>query len=138
MTFADAAFWIARTDPTDQWHEYAVRAENRLGSPLQLVTTYEVLTEFLAAFSKSGAYLRAKASDIVRSTLSNPNIVVMPQDHDTFLQGLARYENRPDKAYSLQDCISMNAMEAMGIREILTSDHHFEQEGFVILMKDEG
>ena len=59
----------------------------------------------------------------------------MEQTRGAFLQGLARYENRPDKAYSLQDCISMNWMQSLGIREILTSDRHFEQEGFTILMK---
>ena len=51
------------------------------------------------------------------------------------LAGLARYERRLDKGYSLQDCVSMNVMEAEGITGVLTSDHHFEQEGFTILMR---
>jgi predicted nucleic acid-binding protein len=29
----------------------------------------------------------------------------------------------------------MNAMESEGITEALTNDHHFEQEGFVVLIK---
>ena len=29
----------------------------------------------------------------------------------------------------------MNVMEAESITEILTNDHHFEQEGFVVLMR---
>jgi predicted nucleic acid-binding protein len=29
----------------------------------------------------------------------------------------------------------MNTMDAKGIREILTNDHHFEQEGYVLLIK---
>lgn len=28
----------------------------------------------------------------------------------------------------------MNAMEAEGIRDILTHDHHFQQEGFNVLI----
>ena len=59
----------------------------------------------------------------------------MNQSHESFFDGLARYERRLDKDYSLQDCTSMNVMEAEGITEILTSDHNFEQEGFTILMK---
>ena len=32
----------------------------------------------------------------------------------------------------------MNVMEECSITEILTSDHHFEQEGFTVLMKQAG
>ena len=32
----------------------------------------------------------------------------------------------------------MNVMEAEGIMEVLTTDHNFEQEGFTILMKQDG
>ncbi len=39
-----------------------------------------------------------------------------------------------DKAYSLTDCISMNAMRERGLTDILTNDHHFTQEGFHILL----
>jgi predicted nucleic acid-binding protein len=48
---------------------------------------------------------------------------------------LDRYERRPDKSYSLTDCISMVVMEEEGINEVLSNDHHFEQEGFTILFK---
>ena len=48
--------------------------------------------------------------------------------------GLALYERRPDKQYSLVDCISMNVMRQERIQEILTHDRHFSQEGFVCLL----
>ena len=51
-----------------------------------------------------------------------------------FKGGLALYERRPDKKYSLTDCITMNVMKREGIKEILTNDHHFAQEGFVRLL----
>jgi predicted nucleic acid-binding protein len=35
----------------------------------------------------------------------------------------------------LTDCSAMNAMDAVGIRDVLTNDHHFEQEGFNVLIK---
>jgi predicted nucleic acid-binding protein len=37
---------------------------------------------------------------------------------------------RPDKGYSLTDCISMQTMRKEGLTEVLTKDRHFEQEGF--------
>jgi uncharacterized protein len=45
------------------------------------------------------------------------------------------YERRPDKSWSLTDCISFVVMQRDGISEALTGDHHFEQAGFVRLLK---
>ena len=102
---------------------------------METVTTDEVLTEFLAALSKGGPRVRRAAAQTVRAILSNPTIRVMPQSRASFGNALDRYEARADKEYSLQDCVSMNVMEAESIREILTNDHHFEQEGFTVLMR---
>jgi predicted nucleic acid-binding protein len=47
---------------------------------------------------------------------------------------LRAYESRSDRAYSLTDCIAMNAMRKRGITDVLTHDTHFTQEGFHILL----
>ena len=67
--------------------------------------------------------------------LESDSVRVVEQSRQSFLDGLDRYRRRPDKSYSLQDCIAMNVMEDEGITQVLTSDHNFEQEGFTILMK---
>ncbi len=54
--------------------------------------------------------------------------------NQTFLSGLALEQARPDKEYSLTDCISLDAMRQEGITEILTHDNHFAQEGFAVLL----
>ncbi len=131
--FADAQYWIAIVRPNDQWKKSATIAKDALGDVI-LVTTDEVLTEFLAALSKIPA-LRKAAVQAVRSILKNPNVRVVPQKREGFLRGLVRFENRDDKQYSLTDCISMNVMESEGIDEVLTNDHHFEQEGFTVLIR---
>ena len=134
QVFVDTAYWIAMFRSDDQWREAALEAQQRLGD-VAIITTDEVLTEFLTAVSTAGSKSRQEASEAVANMLANPDITVIPQSRDSFLKGVQRYRNRLDKGYSLQDCISMNVMEAEGITDILTSDHHFEQEGFNVLMK---
>jgi len=132
--FADSHYWIAAVRPRDPWAEAAKRAREKLGKAL-LVTTDEVLVEFLAALSRGGPALRKAAVKMVRAILANPNVTVVPQARDGFLKGLSLYESREDKEYNLTDCISMNVMKCQSISEVLTNDHHFEQEGFVVLIR---
>lgn len=132
--FADTVYWIALARPDDQWHEAAREAGRQLGQAT-IVTTDEVLTEFLAALSRGGPSIRQAAARLVRRLLSRPDVQVMRQSRRSFENALTRYEARVDKSYSLQDCVSMNVMEAESIAEVLTNDRHFEQEGFTVLMK---
>lgn len=130
--FADAFYWIASTHVRDNWHS-RVLAWGRSHPAARLVTTEEVLTEFLNWFGAGGPSSRMLASVAVRSVIADPSIQVLPQTSTGFHAALALYESRPDKEYSLVDCRSMVALREMGVSEVLTSDHHFTQEGFTIL-----
>ena len=131
--FADTLYWIAITHRKDQWHQAAMAISLTLAG-CRLVTTDEVLTEVLNAFAEAGHMLRREAVDLVRDLHADPAVTVHPSSRRAFLSGLALYQARPDKGYSLTDCISMEAMRAEGISEILTHDNHFTQEGFTILL----
>ena len=133
--FADTSYWIARNNRRDQWHQSALDAFDRLGPNERIVTTDEVLTEFLTGMSKGGAHYRQRTAAAVRAIYDDPNVEVIDQSRQTFFDGLDLYARRPDKEYSLQDCVSMNVMERMGIDDALTNDRHFEQEGFRALMR---
>lgn len=135
FVFADTSFWTGRNFPNDQWHRAALEAERLLGQPHQLVTTQEILTEFLAYVS-ANPDMRREGVTLVEDIHSDPNITVVEQTPETFAKGFELYRNRMDKGYSLVDCISMNTMDDYGISEILSSDHHFEQEGrYTALMR---
>lgn len=131
--FADTFYWLAISSPTDQWRATVLRVVATLEN-LSIVTTEEVLTEFLAGMAGRGEYQRALAIRMVRSILADTTVTVLPQTHETFLDGLDLYERRIDKHYSLTDCISMNACRQQGITAVLTNDHHFPQEGFTALI----
>ncbi len=92
-----------------------------------------MLTEVLAASYEAGPGLRQRAATLVRNLHNKPTVTVHPQSRQAFFSGLDLYETRPDKCYSLTDCISMEAMRQDGISEILTHEAHFTQEGFTIL-----
>lgn len=119
--------------PTDMYRHSALEALAQL-SDAELVTTEEVLVEVLAAVAKYSTAVRAAAGAMVRKLLESGTVEVVPQSHESFLSGLAFFEHRLDKGYSLTDCISMRTMYVMGIAQILTFDHHFRQEGFVVLL----
>lgn len=126
--FADSWYWIALVDDRDDWHDLAVIASADVGP---IVTTQEVLCEFLAHAS-ARPYLRGKAVNTVDAIMDQPDVEVISQSAQSFADGLELYRRRPDKEYSLVDCISFATMEKRSIWEALTGDPHFQQHGFTI------
>jgi predicted nucleic acid-binding protein len=122
--FADTFYWIALTDSTDAAHKRARQVND------DLVTTDEVLTEYLNFFSASEESMRREIVLAVEEILRDPGVTLIPQSRETFLAGLSLFRARADKGYSLTDCISMRTMQRLGLTNVLTNDRHFEQEGF--------
>ena len=129
IVFADAFYWIALANPADQWHA----AAKQYDEANSLVTTEEVLTEFLNFYAEAGQHRRKIVGAMCEQVLLHPEITVISQSHGSFLDGLDLYRKRADKGYSLTDCISMVVCRERDIRKVLTNDSHFFQEGFVIL-----
>ena len=135
VVFIDSLHLIALALENDQWHELSLRIGESLGSTVRYVTTYEVLTEFLAGVSRGRPEIRAEAVASARDIMTDPNITLVPQSIDLFNRGLELYATRPDKRYSLTDCISMTVMRDLHITEVLTHDRDFESEGFIRLIR---
>ena len=131
--FVDTLHLVALVNPKDQWHQKSVEVETATRN-LDLVTTEDILTEFLNFYAEHGEFVRMKVAAFVREILLDVRVKVIPRNSETFLNALELYESRLDKGYSLTDCISMNVCRELNITEILTHDHHFEQEGFKILL----
>jgi len=131
--FADTFFWIAHFDAHDHWHGRAVavlRSQPRIG----IFTSKDCVIEFLNHFTERGLHLRMRAADYAKRVI--PVIVrFVPRSPFAFDRALSLYADRPDKGYSLTDCLSMNAMKDLGLTHVLTRDVHFEQEGFVLALE---
>jgi predicted nucleic acid-binding protein len=133
--FADTFYWIALVDFTDSAHRRALDLTfERADAPI--VTTDEVLAEYLTFFATAPEPMRRKAVTNAQHILEDPGVQVVPQSRESFLSGMALYGARPDKGYSLTDCVSMQTMRKQGLTEVLTNDRHFEQEGFRALFRD--
>ncbi len=132
--FADTFYWVALINPQDNWHQRAREVTSSLKN-VKLVTTDEVLVELLNFMSVRGANRKRRTVEFIDDLLQNPRLQVIPQNLESFLQGFELYRRRPDKEYSLTDCISMTVMQRLKISEVLTHDNHFKQEGFRILFE---
>jgi uncharacterized protein len=67
----------------------------------------------------------------VLELLANDYVEIVWVDEKLHREAIDLLLARPDKTYSLCDAVSFILMRQKGIREALTTDKHFEQEGFI-------
>ena len=134
--FVDAVFFIALLDDRDDLHDLAVLSlEELLRDPqIELYTSDAVLGEVLTHFSRYTKMDRALAVETVRRVRGQQYFACVHVSDDIFERALRHYEARVDKSYSFVDCCSMVICDEYGIREVLTHDHDFVQEGLRILL----
>ena len=129
--FADTSFYVAAVNPHDVLHGAAKRLSRGFNG--KVITTDYVLIEVGNWLARSAD--RALFVDLVKVLRSDPQTMIVPSDRGVFDAGLNLYVRRQDKDWSFTDCISFVVMQEWGLRESLTADHHFEQAGFVALLK---
>jgi predicted nucleic acid-binding protein len=128
--FADTVYYLALLNPSDGAHGWAVAATEGRGA--RLVTTAYVLTEVADALSAPGDRPRFLA--LHDALMGAPGVTIVPASEGLFGRGVALYRARPDKSWSLTDCISFVVMADVGATEALTGDRHFRQAGFLALL----
>lgn len=128
--FADTYYFIALLSPHDAAHRRAVEYSRLIE---QSVTTEWVLLEL--ADGLAGTKNRHLFRETRDALLTDPPAVVVPLDTALHERAVDLYVRRPDKQWSLTDCVSFLVMQDHGLTQALTADHHFEQAGFVALLK---
>lgn len=134
QVFADTGYWVALLNPRDQLHQKAQESSKTIGS-LYIFTSEMAPAEVLNDFSKRGDFFRQAAIELIESLYNHPNVTVVKQSSSQFQEGLLLYKQRQDKEWSITDCVSFKIMEEHGITEALAYDKHFEQAGFMALLR---
>lgn len=98
-----------------------------------LITRNYVLAEFVPLCQSRGLG-RRETLGFALNLLNNPLIEIIWADDVLHRAAHALLEARLDKTYSLCDAVSFVIMRERGLTEALTTDRHFEQEGFVRLL----
>ena len=129
--FVDTFALIAWLNPRDDAH--AVVTAYLDGFTGRLLTTEWVLMELADALSAPEA--RSTAVAFLQAVRADPLLDVVGYLPAVYQAGFDRFANRPDKSWSLTDCISFGVMTERGLSEALTADHHFEQAGFQAVFK---
>lgn len=131
--FVDTAAWIALLNINDALH---VRARQIRGTLQQqkvvLVTTEFVLLEVADALCTPA--VRGQTVAFINRLRQVKRLQIIPVSQTLLADGWALYSQRPDKDWGLTDCISFVVMTQEQIAQAFTSDHHFEQAGFVKLL----
>ena len=130
-TFIDTVYILALLNPRDQWHRKAVALSK--APRASLITSHAVLTEVADALAHHSQ--RAWACHAIEDLTADPDVQCVCVDGAIFAGALRLYRKRPDKDWSLTDCISFYIMRQQKISEALTADVHFEQAGFQALMR---
>lgn len=132
--FADAAYWVGLLNEQDSNHQLATALNNYLDDKT-IFTSEMVLTETLNSLAKPNPKIKECAQKYVTQLIEEQACQIIEQTHQQFEEAFAVYKSYRDKKWGLTDCASFRIMKTYGIVEVLTTDRHFEQMGFAILMK---
>ena len=127
--FADTFYFIALVSPDDEAHAQAVDYARLVD---RIVTTEWVLTEFADGLATTPN--RHLLGEIRSALLADDSAHIVVWETGLYQRGIDLYLNRPDKTWSLTDCLTFIVMQDHNLADALTGDHHFEQAGFRILL----
>ena len=129
--FADSFYFLAAINEHDEAHPRARQVAQ--SEPHHLITTEWVLTEVGDAFAKP--HWRPSFLRMINDLRDDANVRIVEASHELFERAVSLFAKRPDKEWSLTDCISFVVMEEHQVQVAWSGDHHFEQAGFAAVFR---
>jgi uncharacterized protein len=116
---------------TEPFHAQARIAYKK--SNIRLTHNY-IIAEYVA-LTHARRFPRPSVLSFVVDLLANPDIETIWVNEAMHRAAVELLLERQDKGYSLCDSVSFVVMRQRGITEALSTDRHFEQEGFTRLLQ---
>jgi uncharacterized protein len=134
--FVDTSGWASLFIHTQTYYPQAEQYFRLAVQQKQKIyTTNYVIAELVALLSSPLRVSRSRVFEIVDAIKTVDYVEVIHIDDATDALAWKLCKSRLDKAWSLVDCSSFMVMQKLGVQEALTTDQHFEQAGFIRLLK---
>jgi predicted nucleic acid-binding protein len=132
--FVDSFAWIAAINKSDNYHEISLRIlEELLNRQAKLVTTNYVVVETINALSK--VEFRRTVIEFIDKLGKSPRVQIVKITDEIYNNAWTLYQQRMDKDWGITDCTSFEVMRMFNIERAFTSDKHFEQAGYSLMVK---
>lgn len=134
--FADTAGWGHLVDATQSQHlQAATLYRTGKSQGRKFITTNYILTELVALLTSPLRIPRPTVIAFINSLKTSPYVEIVHVDAMLDEQAWQLLSQRQDKEWSLVDCASFVLMKQRGLLDAFTTDEHFEQAGFIRLLK---
>ena len=134
--FADTSGWANYFVRTEPFHQEAKQLMQKwYKNRTRVITTNYVLLELVALFISPLRITRQQQIQAIETIKAVEWIEILHIDQTLDDQAWQFLKTRNDKMWSLTDCSSFVVMKQRQISQGFTTDHHFEQAGFVMLLK---
>ena len=134
--FVDTSGWGNLVDKSQPYHKLMVQLYREAKQQeRQLITSNYVITEVVALLTSPLRLPRPKIIGFVNGIKQSNYVDIIQIDKEKDDSAWLLLANREDKEWSLVDCSSFIIMKERGIKDALTNDVHFEQAGFIRLLK---
>lgn len=132
--FVDSVCWIALLNADDDLHnEVDVEYKKLMRAGFRFVTSTTILNEVANSLCKPK--YREAIVEFYKRLQSSSCVEIVFVNKSLWSSGWKLYEDRPDKEWSLTDCISMVIMDDYDLRDVVTNDKHFNQAGFNAILQ---
>ena len=132
--YVDSGGFLALWDAAHEYHQNALALRARLARERRrLVTTDYVVDE--AATLLLVRHSHAAAADLLDTVERSEWLRLEWTGPERFRDAASLFRRHHDKEWSFTDCVSFTTMRELRVREALATDHHFEQAGFVALLR---
>jgi predicted nucleic acid-binding protein len=135
--FVDTSGWACYLDNRDlRYPAVAAFIQQALGRQRRLITINYVITELVALLSSRNHLPRKRIVATINAIKTDVRAEIIHIDQEFDSRAWSLLEARLDKEWSLVDASSFEVMRHFGITQALTTDHHFEQAGFVLVPEE--